>query len=70
MKIFDLSKDKPEDILKELTYSSYAHNRDLGCSALGLQAMGFKSELEERYRNEKQFTPIQFNLGSPEERKN
>ena len=50
MKTFDINQ--PEDILKELTYSSYAHNRDLGCSAIGLQNMGFKKELEDRYREE------------------
>lgn len=70
MKTFDLLKDKPEEIINELAYFSYCHNRQLGCTVRGLQLMGFPKHYEARYQQEKENKKYEIELGTLEGRKN
>lgn len=69
MKTFNIN-DKPEEIINELAYFSYCHNRQLGCTVRGLRLMGFPESYEARYQQEKENKNYEIQLNNLEERKN
>ena len=42
-----------QDLISELTYASYAHNRELGMTAEQLYKIGFSLKYEVKYQFEK-----------------